>query len=395
MNPPIQAVILAGGRGSRLGAYTDNLPKPMMNIAGRPFIDYLITNLARRGIDEIILSLGYLHETITDYIGDGSRYGLTVHFCIEQMELGTGGGLLNCFHLLQDSFFLLNGDTLFDVNFARLASLYTASTLALRHVSDSSRFGSVAVGKTGHVVSFKEKGVQGPGLINGGVLWLKKCDLKYLPEGRSSIEADLLPKLAQNRLLYAVDMNGFFIDIGLPQTLADAQTLLPAWERKPIAFLDRDGVLNYDCGYVHRITDFRWLPGAREAITLLNDAGYHVVVVTNQSGIARGYYGEDDFHCLTQWMQDDLWKHCAHIDLVLYCPFHEDGVIPKFTVSSFDRKPNPGMLMKAFSVLPHSFSGSFLIGDQQTDIQAAHAAGIDAYLFSQGRLDEFVLSVLR
>lgn len=380
-----QAVILAGGLGTRLGEKTASLPKPMMDIRGRPYLDYLVRHLVRQGIDQILLSVGYLHEAIVDHFGDGSDFRVSIKYVTEEQPMGTGGALRNCFADLADRFFVLNGDTLFDVNLAALETTSDQNIIALRGVPDRSRYGGVDV-HNGVVSRFVEKGDAGPGMINGGVLCLNRGAVELLPPGRSSLEADLLPKLAAEGKLAAFRSAAFFIDIGLPETLEQAQVEIPAWERKPIAFLDRDGVLNRDSGHVFQIQDFEWMPGAFEAVRFLNDSGYHAVVATNQAGIAKGYYTEQDFFALTEWMKQELWVHGAHLDAVYHCPYHVDGIIDVYRRESDDRKPGPGMLLQAFRDFPSDPARSFFVGDQPSDRMAAEAAGVRFFGFTGGNL---------
>lgn len=160
-------------------------------------------------------------------------------------------------------------------------------------------------------------------------------------------------------------------------------------DHRPALFLDRDGVINLDKGYVSRIVDFEWMPGAAEAISNFNARNWLVFVVTNQSGIARGYYTEDDMQTLHTWMIDELSKNGAIIDQIYHCPFHEEGEIERFRKDSFDRKPKPGMILQAMADYPVKRESSFLIGDKDTDIQAAHAAGIGGFLFKGGNLASY------
>jgi D,D-heptose 1,7-bisphosphate phosphatase len=389
MITPIQAVILAGGLGTRLGDQTKYLPKPMMDIDGRPFLDYLIQNLKRQGIQEIVLSIGYLSETISDYFGSGERYGIPIKYAVEDEPLGTGGAVRNCGDLLRERFFVINGDTLFDVNYAALANCSEMTTMALRRIDDTSRYGSVTLDQT-KVIRFEEKGNSGHGLINGGVLWMKREDLEGMPARKFSLETELLPVLAKGGRLAGLETHGYFIDIGLPESLGMAQHEIPDWENKPVAFLDRDGVLNEDTGYVHTPKEFRWIEGAKEAVRFLNESGYHVALATNQAGIARGYYTEADFHALTAWMKRELWANGAHLDAVYYSPFHIDGVVAKFKCDSENRKPKPGMLFEGLRELPSVHDGSLMLGDTERDGAAAEAAGIDFLHFKGGNLEEFV-----
>ncbi len=159
---------------------------------------------------------------------------------------------------------------------------------------------------------------------------------------------------------------------------------------RPAVFFDRDGVLNVEKNYLYRVEDFQWQAGAREAVALLNDKGYYVFVVTNQSGIARGYYKEEDVKALHDFMQKELAKRGAHVDAFYYCPHHPEGKIKKYAVACDCRKPASGMLQKAMADFVVDKSNSFLIGDKASDIEAASAAGIKGYLYTSGNLKEFV-----
>ncbi|HAY08024.1 MAG TPA: HAD family hydrolase [Hyphomonas sp.] len=158
---------------------------------------------------------------------------------------------------------------------------------------------------------------------------------------------------------------------------------------KPALFLDRDGVINADKGYVSRVEDFEWIEGAAEAIANFNRRGWYVFVVTNQSGIARNYYSEDDMHSLHDWMRARLAEQGARIDRIYYCPYHEEGENPRYRRDSFDRKPKPGMLLRAMSDFPVRREQSFMIGDKEADMQAARAAGVAGFLFTGGNLAQF------
>ncbi len=160
---------------------------------------------------------------------------------------------------------------------------------------------------------------------------------------------------------------------------------------KPAVFFDRDGVLNIDHGYVARREDFQWVDGAIDAVKMLNAAGWHVFVATNQSGIARGLYKEEEMHALHDFMKSEMMKHDAYIDDIRFCPYHPEGTIAEFRRVSDWRKPGPGMILDLMKHWPVDKQASVLIGDKDTDIQAAIAAGIRGVKFSGGNLADFVL----
>jgi D-glycero-D-manno-heptose 1,7-bisphosphate phosphatase len=176
-----------------------------------------------------------------------------------------------------------------------------------------------------------------------------------------------------------------------------AATMAPtrkAQSVRPAAFLDRDGVLNVDTAYLYRPEDFSWIEGAIDAVKALNTAGYLVIVATNQSAVARGLYDEPAVDALHAWMQQELARHGACIDAFYYCPHHPEGTIARYACDCNSRKPGPGMLLRAMRELPVRKEGSFVVGDKETDIEAARRAGIPGYLFRGGSLKDFLEQIL-
>ena len=160
--------------------------------------------------------------------------------------------------------------------------------------------------------------------------------------------------------------------------------------KRPAVFFDRDGVINEDKGYTYKHEDWEWVDGAIQAIKHCNDAGYLVFVVTNQSGVGRGFYTEEDVHSIHDHMKKTLQQHGAHIDDIRYCPHHIDAIDDKYKIDCDWRKPASGMLEDLLSSWPVEMSQSVLVGDKLTDLEAAMQVGIKGLLFKGGNLKHFL-----
>jgi D,D-heptose 1,7-bisphosphate phosphatase len=383
MRAPKQCVILIGGLGTRLGALTADTPKPMLDIGGRPFLEYLLIEAARFGFSEVLLLAGFRAERVASYIAESGidrALNLSVEVQIEDSPAGTGGALWRAQDRLHERFFLVNGDSWFDFNWLSLVLVKDADsslvTIALRHLEDAGRYGVVET--HGHVAhKFLERPwTAGPGNVNSGVYLVSREIVRHLSP-ICSLERDIFPVLATSGVLRATVATGRFIDIGIPADLALAQSEIPGWQRRPAVFLDRDGTFNEDeAGYTHRIDDFRCLPGAVEAVRHLNDAGFYVFVVTNQAGVAHGIYGEEQVVALHAWIQDELRAQAAHVDDFRYCPFHPEALIEAYRDSHPWRKPGAGMLLDLMKHWEVDIRGSAMIGDKASDVEAGRAAGV-------------------
>jgi NDP-sugar pyrophosphorylase family protein len=222
-----QAIILAGGLGTRLGDITKNTPKPMLLVNGKPFLEYLILNLKYYGIYKIVLSTGYLAEKIFNHFGDGSSFGVEITYSEEENLLGTGGAVKLAEPLLDDKFLVLNGDSFFDINYQIISRLLNTNdalvVMSLRRVNDISRYGKVVLDGN-KIKEFSEKNSKKiPGIVNGGVYAMNRNILNFIPEDKSSLEVDIFPKLVNSRMLVGYEFDGYFIDIGLPDDLNKAQ----------------------------------------------------------------------------------------------------------------------------------------------------------------------------
>jgi D-glycero-D-manno-heptose 1,7-bisphosphate phosphatase len=395
-----QAVILVGGRGTRLGALTRDIPKPLMAIAGaKAFLDYLIEDIARHGITDIVLLAGHLGAAVHQRYHEARLRDAQVRVVIEPQPAGTAGALNYAADLLDDTFLMSNGDSLFDINYLALTEAFGASdigAMALRNVPDAARFGRVTLDGE-RIRSFHEKDASfaGEALISAGVYVLRRELLSLIKSTPCSIETNVFPALASEGRLAGKIFDGYFIDIGLPDTLDQARAEVPPQTRRAAVFFDRDGTLIVDDGYTHKLEDLRWQPGAIAAIRAANDAGALAIVVTNQAGIARGYYTRtqmDEFHA---HMQRELRARGAHIDAFYHSPYHEDGVVAAYTHADHpDRKPNAGMLRRALLEWPIDAERSVVLGDSDADLGAARAAKLRGHKVNPGDLPRVVENAL-
>lgn len=396
-----QCVILCGGLGTRLGDLTADTPKPLLPVCGTPFLDLLLKEAARQGLRRIVLLAGFRGERIEAFVRESPvvrAHGLEVRVVHEPAPAGTGGALHHALEHLDERFVLMNGDSWFDMPLRDLTAAMEqspegASFIAVRRIADAGRYGTVAVAGE-RVTGFAEKrGEAGPGLINAGIYALRKADVLPALTADCSLERDVLPDLVRRGALRAREYASYFIDIGVPEDFERAQAEIPARLTRPALFLDRDGVINVDHGYVATPDRFEWIAGAREAIARANRAGFYVFIVTNQAGVARGYYSEGQVAALMDYLERELWSVGAHIDGYRYCPHH-----PEFG-SAADRrcswrKPGAGMIRDLLDRWPVDAARTFLIGDKQSDMDAARAAGIAGHLFTGGNLDAFARPLL-
>lgn len=380
-----QAVILVGGLGTRLGALTADTPKPMLPVGGEPFLDIVLRNLVRHGFEDILLLAQFHVQKIRDHYESGHIKGARIRVLEESKPAGTGGALREAEPFLEEVFLLTNGDSIFDFNYLSLHETYVAGkskvTLALREMPDVARYGQVTLGEGNQVVGYAEKSapVGTSGLISGGVYIVSRDILDAIPsEGLVSLETDVMPGLVADQAVTGAVFEGYFLDIGLPESYAQAQDEIPAWESRRVVFFDRDGTLNHDDGYTHKIEDLVFLNDVPQVIRKCNDAGRLVIVVSNQAGIARGFYKAEQVDRFHKEMNRRLQAFGAHIDGFYFCPHHPEGVVPELAIPCVCRKPATGLLEQAVDGWKIDLDRAVLIGDNQTDIAAAQAFGIEA-----------------
>lgn len=235
----MQAILLAGGLGTRLQSVVHDRPKPMALIEEKPFMEYVVHELSRHGITEIIFAVGYKGSMVEDYFGDGSRFGVTVSYAYEETLLGTAGAIKNAAAYMKgNQVFVLNADTFYQIDYQRLVRLSQekelSMALVLREVPDVSRYGQ-AVLKDNWLIGFNEKVQEArPGTINGGIYLLTRELIDEIPGGKVSLENDMIPRwLQEGRRLGGIVNDGYFIDIGIPEDyyrfIRDVKEGVVAW----------------------------------------------------------------------------------------------------------------------------------------------------------------------
>lgn len=223
----MQAILLCGGMGTRLRSVVADRPKPMADICGKPFLQYLLEMLRDKGITEVIFALGYMGEMIEEYFQDGSAFGLKIAYSYEEEPLGTGGAIRNALpKILEEEVLVLNADTYFPMDYQGLLRFHQENdgdfSLATRAVPDISRYGAVRRDAAGRILAWNEKLGDGgqplAGEINGGIYVMKKSLIAEIPEGKQSLEQDCVPKwLSEGKRIFGLPFDGYFMDIGIPK----------------------------------------------------------------------------------------------------------------------------------------------------------------------------------
>ena len=373
-----QAVIFAGGYGRRLAPYTDNNPKPMYPIAEKPFIEHLILQVRSFGISDVVMLLGYLPEKIMDYLGDGSRYDMTFHYVVTDVECETEKRILAAESILKDRFLMMYCDNYCPINYEKLVDDFFKKDSLIQITAYANRDGytknNLLLSPEGKVVNYDKKrvtlGLKG---VDIGYAIVDKRVLAYADDENNNFEAIVYPKVVAEGRMYATVTEHRYYSIGSFERISLTEAF---FKNRKFVFLDRDGTLNVrppKACYVETPEAFVWLEGAREAVKKLNDHGYLVILVSNQPGLARGKLTEETLKAIHDKMEKDLEDVGAHIDAIYYCPHNWDE-------GCFCRKPKPGMLYMAQRDYSLNLPCGFLIGDDERDIEAGESAGVKSLL---------------
>ncbi len=378
-----EAIILAGGLGTRLREAVPDLPKCMAPVAGRPFLFHVINYLRLQGIERFIFSLGYKHEVIEEYL-QGHFPTLKYTIALEEEPLGTGGAIqLACTKSESKHVVVVNGDTMYkaDLHAAYQFHIHHMAecTLLLKPMKNFDRYGVVELNEAQLVQRFSEKKQYESGTINGGVYILDKDKLldEEFPE-KFSFEKDYLEKLFTSRRIYGLVQDAYFIDIGIPEDFNRAQSEfsqspvnLQQVDKSWTLFLDRDGVINVDKdgSYIFHPDEFIFTEGAPGFFKKLANLFSRIVIVTNQRGVGRGLMTDATLHDIHKHMTTEIEAVGGRIDAIYYCSsIHNDHP---------ERKPNPGMAVRARLNFPEiDFGKSIMVGNNLSDMHFGRNAGM-------------------
>lgn len=404
----MQVIILAGGRGTRLKLITGDLPKPLVDVCGEPLLGRQLELIAAtQTCRDVLILTGYGAEEISQYCGDGERWGLRVRCVTEQNARGTAGAVLDAQQLLDPAFIVMYGDTVLDVDLDRLVAAHrkanAAATLFLHpndHPYDSD---IVTVDGDGYVRAFMPyphaEGVDLPNLVNAGLYVLQRdalAGLDGLPDRPDFGKHVFARMLARGQKILAYKSPEYIKDAGTPDRIAKVRkdfasgrvARMSLREAVPAIFLDRDGVLNEERNRVSRADDLVLLPGVEGAVRRLNQSSYRTVVVTNQPVVARGDCTEEELAGIHARLDTLLGAKGAFVDSLYYCPHHPDGGFPGEVVDLKRvcdcRKPATGLIDRAKAELNLALRGSWMVGDTTTDLELARRAGIRSILVRTG-----------
>jgi len=362
-------VILAGGIGSRLKKININkLPKPLLKVKNKTFLDYLISNISKFSFNKIFILAGYKGYLIKKKFHNKIKNFEKIQVIKEKFPMGTGGALNAIKHKITKNFFLINGDTIFDININELSKIKMNNIVGIMALSNSLSYKNntklTKLNIRSNKAIFFDSNSK---FFNGGTYFFNKRIFKYIPKKKSSLENDILPNLIKKKFIKGIKFNNFFIDIGTPKNYFYAQKIIPKYFLRPAAFLDRDGVINYDYNYVYKIKDFKFRPRVINSLSYLNKKKFYSFIVTNQAGIAKGMFSKNDFIKLHKKIKKILLKKNIFLHDVKFCPFHEDGIIKKYKKKSLYRKPGNLMIRSIQRDWLIDFKKSFMIGDQKID----------------------------
>jgi len=401
----LKAVIMAGGKGTRLAELTkDEIPKPLAPVNGKPIIQHQIERLCENDICDICVVVGHLGEKIVEFLGDGSQLRVNIVYYRESEPLGTAGALgeIGDFYNGED-FLLVFGDTIFDIDLARFISYHiekkSKATLFVHPNSHPYDSDLVVCGNDGAVLRFDSKnnarGYWYRNLVNAGLYVLSPSVVSRV-SGKTDLEKDILSNLLSEVKIYGYRSSEYIKDVGTIERIRQVERDLASGtvsarnlsRPQKAVFLDRDGTLNYNMDSAISVEAFKLYDETPEAVKLINESGYLAIIVTNQPMIAKGFITFSDLDEIHAKMETQLGKSGAYIDDIYYCPHHPEkgfeGEIPELKIVCNCRKPKPGMLLQAAEDYNIDLSASYMIGDGDWDMEAGQSAGCKTIRIDSG-----------
>jgi len=388
---------MAGGKGTRTAAIASDIPKPMIQICGKPILEHQIERLKENGLTDIVLVIGHLGQHIRDYFGDGGRFGCNISYFTETEPLGTAGALYKLENL-PDDFILLNGDVIFDIDFSRMIDFHrkknAAATLAVHpnsHPYDSALIVSDNEHRVTGWLNKEDKRGYYRNQVNAGIHILSKNFLKSCPQAKEKIDLDrdmLKPSISGGKI-FAYPTPEYIKDMGTPERYAQVTSDIEKGivhrknlhEKQKCVFIDRDGTVNVlmENSFVTKPEQFKLIDGVAEAIQKINRMGFLAIVITNQPIVARGEVTFETLDLIHMKMETELGRSGAYLDDLFFCPHHPDKGFPserpEYKIDCSCRKPKPGMLVVAAGKYNIDLSASWMIGDDIRDVNAGKAAG--------------------
>lgn len=385
-----EAIILAGGLGTRLRSKVAELPKSMAPINGIPFLQYQLNYLSKFEIKTVYLAVGYLSHVITDFFGDNFN-DMSIKYVFEKEPLGTGGAISQALaKTTTEEILILNGDTMFQVELNKFYESHKLNnadfSMALKPLKNFERYGVVKLDGDNKVIGFEEKQYQESGIINGGVYLLKKSALtSYSFEKKYSFEKEFLESKFTELHFNGFVSDGYFLDIGIPDDYDQAQEDFKRYsdwklDKSWTLFLDRDGVINKHIqgGYVTSLSNFEFIEGVLASIPKLNQVFGRIVVVTNQQCIGKRIIKEEDLTVIHSHMKTEIEKNGGKIDAIYHAP-------QLASENSQMRKPNIGMALKAKDQFKEiNFSKAIMVGDSLTDMEFGRRNGMKTIYINPG-----------
>jgi len=401
----MKAVIMAGGKGTRLSSVLKDLPKPMAPLAGKPLLEHQIENLKDYGITEIILVIGYLGDAVRGYFQDGRRFGVTITYYIEQEPLGTAGALAYLKNGLGRDFILLFGDVYLDINFEKLVAYHKikggVATLYVHPNSHPFDSDLVITDKDNRIIGWKYKNENRiddyKNLVNAGVYVLSSDILTEISAGeKSDLEKQVIVPGLEKYPIYAYCCSEYVKDIGTPDRLKNVENdyvngicrQKNLKNRQKCIFLDRDGTINRYVGFLKNHGQMELLDHVAEALRMINESEYLAIVISNQPVVARGECSFAELDRIHNRMYALLGKSGAYVDGLYFCPHHPDrgyeGEVKGLKINCRCRKPGIGLIEQAAEDFHIDLSVSWIIGDMTTDIQTGINAGLKTMLVQTG-----------